>query len=100
LCVKPPLVAVMVRVDVPVGALWLALTVNVDEPDPVIEPGLKLALVRRGNPLTLRLTAPVNPLPAVTLTLYKPLEPCDTLRLAGVTLTEKSPLTTSVTFAV
>jgi len=75
-------------------------TVNVDEPEPVIEAGLKLALVRRGNPLTLRLTAPVNPLPAVTATVYAPLEPRDTVRLVGVTLTEKPPLTTSVTFAV
>ena len=75
-------------------------TVNVDEPEPVIEAGLKLPLARRGNPLTLRLTAPVNPLPAATATLYAPLEPRDTVRLVGVTLTEKSPLTTSVAFAV
>jgi len=62
-------VAVMVKVNVPVGALWLALTVSVDEPEPVIEARLKLALVRRGNPLTLRPTEPVNPLPAATLTV-------------------------------
>jgi len=43
--------------------------VSVDEPEPVIEAGLKLALVRHGNPLTLRLTEPVNPLPAATLTV-------------------------------
>ena len=69
LCAIPPLVAVMVKVNVPVGALWLALTVSVDEPEPVIEAGLKLALVRRGNPPMLRVTEPVNPLPAETLTV-------------------------------
>jgi hypothetical protein len=46
------------------GALRVALTVSVEEPDPVIETGLKLALVRGGSLLTLRLTAPANSLPA------------------------------------
>ena len=75
-------------------------TVNVEEPEPVIDEGLKLALVRRGNPLTLSPTVPVNPAPGEIVTVYAPLDPRDTVKLAGETLTEKSPLTTSVTFAV
>jgi hypothetical protein len=62
-------VALTVRVKVPVGVLRLVLTVSVDEPDVVIDEGLKLALVRRGNPLTLRLTVPVKPEPAVMVTV-------------------------------
>ena len=58
-----------VSVNVPVGDLRLVLTVSVDVPDPVIDAGLKLALVRRGNPLTLIPTVPVNPEPGVTVTL-------------------------------
>lgn len=58
-----------VNVNVPVGALRLALTVSVDEPDPVIDDGLKFPLLRRGSPLTLKPTLPLNPAPAVTVTL-------------------------------
>jgi len=46
-----------------------ALTVMVDDPDPEIELGLKLALAPDGNPLTLKLTFPENPLEGVTLTV-------------------------------
>lgn len=59
----------MVSVNVPVGDLRLALTLSVDDPDPVIDVGLKLALVRRGSPLTLRLTLAVNPAPGVIVTV-------------------------------
>ena len=68
-CVKPPLVALTVRIKVPVGVLRLVLTVSVDEPDVVIDEGLKLPLVRRGNPLTLRLTVPVRPELGVMVTV-------------------------------
>ena len=76
------------------------LTRNVDEPDVVMDEGLKLALVRRGSPLTLRLTVPLKPEPGATVTVQLPLEPRETVRLPGVTVTEKSALTTSVTLAV
>jgi hypothetical protein len=72
----------------------------VDEPDVVMDEGLKLALVRRGSPLTLRLTVPLKPEPGATVTVQLPLEPRETVRLPGVTVTEKTALTTSVTLAV
>ena len=47
----------------------MALTLSVDDPDPATDAGLKLPLVRRGSPLTLKLTLPLNPAPAVTVTV-------------------------------
>jgi hypothetical protein len=63
----PPLVAVIVKVDVPVGDLRLVLMVRVDDPEVVMEAGLKLALVRRGRPETEKVTTPVKPAPGVTV---------------------------------
>ena len=65
MCFKPPLVAEMVRVKVPVGVLRMVLTVRVDEPDVVMDEGLKLVFARRGSPLTLKLTVPLKPEPGV-----------------------------------
>jgi hypothetical protein len=45
------------------------VTVSVEEPEPVTEAGLKLALVLGGNPETLKLTVPVNPPVAVMVTV-------------------------------
>jgi len=59
----------MVSVKVPVGVLRMVLTVRVDEPDVVMDEGLRLALVRRGSPLTLKLTLPLKPEPGVTVTV-------------------------------
>ncbi len=42
---------------------------RVEEPEPVTEEGLKLAWVRRGKPLTLKLTGEENPPEAVTVTV-------------------------------
>jgi hypothetical protein len=66
-CCMAPLVAVMVRVNVPVGVLRLVFMVRTDEPEELMVEGLKLALVRRGRPETLRPTVPVKPDPAVTV---------------------------------
>jgi hypothetical protein len=41
----------------------------VEDPEPVTELGLKLAVAPEGNPVTLKVTFPVNPLEGVTLTL-------------------------------
>ena len=41
--------------------------VTVDEPDPLTEVGLKLAVAPAGNPPALNATLPVNPLEAVTV---------------------------------
>jgi hypothetical protein len=43
-------------------------TVSVDDPEPLIEVGLKLAVAPDGNPLALIDTLPLNPFRAVTLT--------------------------------
>lgn len=70
----------------------------------VIETGftLKPALVRRGKPLRLRLTLPVNPPEGVTVMVSVPLEFKATVMVAELALSAKSglevgPLTTSVT---
>ncbi len=55
-----PLVPLIVSVLVPVLPLRFAVTVIVVVPEPVTEFGLKLAETRDGNPLTLKLTAPVK----------------------------------------
>ena len=78
----------------------MALMVSVEEPDVAIEAGLKVALVRRGNPETLRLTVPENPAPAAMVTVYLVEELRDTVALGGLTETEKSPLTTKVTLTL
>ena len=45
------------------------LTDRVEDPEPVTELGLKLAVAPEGNPVTPNVTFPVNPLEGVTLTL-------------------------------
>lgn len=68
-CTKPPDVPVIVNTLLPVGVFLLVEIVNVEEPEPVTEAGLKLALVRGGNPETLKLTVPENPPVAVMVTV-------------------------------
>jgi len=46
-----------------------AVTVIVVAPDPITEVGLKAALAPPGSPLTLKVTAPVNPSKGVTVTV-------------------------------
>jgi hypothetical protein len=47
--------------------LLLVLTVKVDEPDPVIEAGLKEAVAPVGSPPALNATVPENPPDGLTL---------------------------------
>ena len=68
-CDKLPPLPVMVNVKVPVCVLLPVLIVSVLDPEPVIEPGLKLAVVWFGSPLALRLTVPLKPLSAPTVTV-------------------------------
>ena len=63
-----PLVPVMVSVDVPVAVVLAVVTVSVEVPLPLSWPGEKLAVAPVGNPLALRVTVPVNPLSAPTVT--------------------------------
>lgn len=65
----PPLVAVTVRVEVPVGDLRLVLMLRVDDPEVEMEVGLKLAPLRRGSPETEKVTVPVKPAPAAMVTV-------------------------------
>ncbi len=55
-CVKLPFEPLIVSVDVPMLAFGFTEIVRVQLPGAVTGLGLKLALVLRGNPLTLRLT--------------------------------------------
>ena len=62
----------------------LVLTERVEEPEPVTEVGLKLAVAPAGKPLTLNATEPVNPPDAVTVAVYEVPAPAVTLCEAGV----------------
>jgi hypothetical protein len=52
-------------VDVPAGVDPVVETVNVDEPEPLTDAGLKLAAAPLGEPLALSDTAPLKPFKAV-----------------------------------
>lgn len=84
-----PLLPVIVSVDVPLWALFAALIVKVDVPEVVIDAGLKVPVTRFGKPLTVRVTVPVNPFCAPMVTVYLPVLPRLTVRLAGVALIVK-----------
>ena len=66
-CVRLPLAPVMVSVKVPVDAVLEVETLNVDEPEPLTEVGLNVAVAPVGTPLTLKLTVPRKQLTAPTL---------------------------------
>ena len=72
-CVIVPAVPVMVSERAYGVALVVVFMVNVDDPEPVIEDGVKPPLViPLGNPLslsTLRVIAPLNPLRGETVTV-------------------------------
>lgn len=74
-CVRLPLVPVMVIVLEPLGVEPEVVTVSVEEPDPVMDAGLKLAVAPAGRPLALRVTAALNPFCAATVTVYVALCP-------------------------
>jgi hypothetical protein len=59
----------MVNGKLPLGVLNLVVTVIVEEPLPVTDDGLKLALVRDGKPLTLKFTFPAKPFSPCTVTV-------------------------------
>ena len=58
----------MVSVELPVGVLPVVVMVKEELPDEVIEDGEKAPVVPVGNPVTPRLTVPVNPPVGVTFT--------------------------------
>jgi hypothetical protein len=78
-CVSEPLVPVIVSVGFPIGVLLVVVIVSVELPEPLIEAGTNVAVAPVGSPLALRLTDPVNPLMAPTLTVYVVLPPALTV---------------------
>jgi hypothetical protein len=68
-CARVPLVPVMVSVEVPTGVVLAVVTVSVEVPLPLIVAGEKLAVAPVGNPLAPRVTVPVNPFSAPTVTV-------------------------------
>src|SRR5271165_3455489 len=83
-CVRLPLVPVMVTVDVPTGVVPLVVTVSVELPDPVTVAGTKFAVVPAGNPLALSVTTPPNPFNAPILAVYVVALPATTVCVPGV----------------
>jgi hypothetical protein len=79
----------IVIVEVPAG-LPAVVIVSVEVPEPVTEGGLKEAVAPEGNPLAVKLTAPVKPFSAPTLTEYVAVPPEFTDAVAGVAESEKS----------
>jgi hypothetical protein len=62
-----PLAPLIASVYVPPGVVPLVDTLRVAEPDPLTDAGVNEAVAPDGRPVTLKLTAPVNPDPAVTV---------------------------------
>ena len=72
----------------------------VDEPEPVTDAGLKLALAPLGNPLAVKVTTPANPPDPVAVAEYDVPLPAVTVCEAGVAEIEKSPTTAALTTRV
>ena len=80
---NPPLVPIMVNLNVPVGVCLVVETVKTEFPLPVIDFGLKVPVVFAGKPLTLKVTTPLNPFCGVTTAVYVVLAPFLTVCAAG-----------------
>ena len=92
-CADDPLLPLMVRLNMPVLALRLALSVRFEVAPPliVVVTGLvpKLALTPRDRPLTLKFTE-LEALIALTVTVVEPLEPRFTVNELGKAARPKS----------
>src|SRR5580693_7365364 len=93
-CVTAPLVPVIVSVGLPAGVFPAVIIVKIELPGALREAGANVAVAPVGRPLALRLTDPVNPLMAPTLTVYVVLPPALTVWVLGVADTVKSGLGT------
>jgi len=89
-CVTLVPVAVTSIVYVPGAAEVGTDTVIVDEPPAVTDEGLKVSVGPVGNTFALKLTVCADPFVTVVEIVELPLDPCTTLRLLGLALTEKS----------
>ena len=81
--VNPPLVPLMLKVNVPAGVCLVVEIVTTVVPLPVIEVGLNVAVVLAGKPLTLKVTTPLNPFCGVTVAVYVVRDPLFPLCVAG-----------------
>ncbi len=80
------------------GVEVLVVTVNVEEPAPLIEVGLKFAEAPEGNPIRLRAMLPLKLPSAVVLTVYVVLPPAGVVCEPGeAEIVKSAALTTSVT---
>jgi hypothetical protein len=98
-----PLVPVIVKGYVPDATFLLVFTVSTEVPELTTDVTLNLALANLGSPLSVSVTVPENPAPAVMVTVYVALPPLLIVALggvAGVAEIVKSPLTTSVTLTL
>jgi hypothetical protein len=93
-CVSAPLVPVTVRESAKGTALVVVFMVRVEEPEPVIEAGLKPPLVTpdgKGDSLsTVRVTGPAKPVMGVTVTVNVVAWPGLTICAGGLAVIEKS----------
>ena len=83
ICVKLPLVPVMVNVESPTGVVQLVVTVSVEVPDPVTVAGEKLYVAPLGSPLALSVTTPLNPFNAPIVAVYVAAFPTTTVSELG-----------------
>jgi hypothetical protein len=60
-CLRPPLVPVMVSVYALVDVDLFVFTLRIELPEGDTEVGLNVAVVPAGRPLTLKVTVPLNP---------------------------------------
>jgi hypothetical protein len=67
-CISEPLFPVIVNGKLPAGVEELVETDRVEVPEPLTDGGLNVAVAPLGSPFTLRLTVPLNPFVAVTVT--------------------------------
>src|SRR3989442_208902 len=86
---RAPLTPVMVSTKLPVGVVAAVVTVNVEE-FAVAGFGLKVPVAPAGNPLTLKVTPPVNPPKREMFAVYDVLPPRMTVWEAGVAERPKS----------
>lgn len=91
-CVSPPLLPVRVSVELPSLLVALVVIVRVDEVDAGRLTGLTLndPVEPDGRPDTLRLTAPLKPLVAASVTVYLAVPPATTATLEGEAVIVKS----------
>jgi hypothetical protein len=90
LCASVPLVPVIVSVYVPAAVEVVVETFSVQLPDPVIDPGLQLASMPAGMPLSTSPTVPENPFEPATLTVKLVLFPAVMVCEEGAAEIEKS----------